>query len=527
MELRLLIWTFVLALTPTLLCAAWTSGIARHALSTSLAEAAADAGRALAVSVIDRVDADLTHNPTATLEALALDNRVAFAQVIDRDGRVCFDYSNDEHAWTAYELWRMRSGEAATREMGVPIFPTETGDLVVCQLPIWNLPRASRLIPDEPRQPRQLQGSVILAMRDPRMVSTLAHLVGWQLIAAGATCVAMLPAVLLVVRRWVKPLRELLVAASRLGAGERPEMVTTTTRDEVGMLTHTFNHMARSLYAARLRLQRANDLLEQQVEHRTAELQQAKQRLEEEIKDKNEFLRAVSHDLNAPLRNIGGMARMLLLKHRESLTDDVLTKLERISANVKTQSDLLGDLLELSQLRARPSKREAVDLNALIAQIRDNLAFDLERRGITLQIDETLPTLMADRNRMRQVFQNLLDNATKYMGDAPVKRITVACVTEPDFWHFTVADTGPGIAENDQQRIFQVFTRGRQDGRRDVPGRGVGLAGVKTIVECYGGRIWVESEPGKGSCFHFTIRRCKKSDASAPAADETVATSPL
>jgi len=187
------------------------------------------------------------------------------------------------------------------------------------------------------------------------------------------------------------------------------------------------------------------------------------------------------------------------------LCDDAVTKLQRINANVKTQSDLIADLMELSRIRSKPPKHELVDLQALVKGLRDELSYDLETNGIDLAILGVLPTITADRNRMRQIFQNLLDNAVKYMGDSDERKITVKFTREADELHFVVADTGQGIHEKDLPNIFDVFRRGTYSGSYEVPGRGVGLASVKTIVECYGGRVWLESRRGEGSTLHFTL----------------------
>jgi signal transduction histidine kinase len=226
------------------------------------------------------------------------------------------------------------------------------------------------------------------------------------------------------------------------------------------------------------------------------------------MKDKDEFIRAVTHDLNAPVRNIAGMTKMLIMKYREQLNEDALSKLERIAANARAESELLADLLELSRIRSQPGKTQRVKLTELVASIGEALAYDLESRGITLAISPDLPTLTADRNRVRQVFQNLVDNAVKYMpDDAPIKQVTVGCERDGEQTLLFVRDTGRGIADKDHERIFQVFQRARYSGDHATPGRGVGLASVKTIIETLGGRIWVDSEPGQGATFYFTFAR--------------------
>jgi signal transduction histidine kinase len=276
--------------------------------------------------------------------------------------------------------------------------------------------------------------------------------------------------------------------------------------------------MARHLHGACTQLEQANQDLENKVRARTAELEGLNHRLQLETRSRDEFFRAVSHDLSAPLRNIGGLASLLLARHQDLLAQDARAKLERIHANVQVQAAMIHDLLELSRIRTPGGPRRALGLTPLLAELRDSLSYDLERARVSLEVAGPLPTIVAEPNRIRQVFQNLLDNAAKYMLDAPVRRIRVSCETTERYYRFTVADTGPGIAPADLPRLFQVFQRGRGPAALRVPGRGVGLAGVKAIVESYGGTVGVDSTPGRGAAFHFTLdRRVVDRDAQAPA----------
>src|SRR5262249_22893443 len=157
----------------------------------------------------------------------------------------------------------------------------------------------------------------------------------------------------------------------------------------------------------------ANADLEDKVEQRTAQLETANRRLSSEIAEKEDFLRAVSHDLNAPLRNISGMATMLLMKHRESFDEDIIHRLERIQKNVEIETDLIGELLELSRIKTRRHKLEAADIDAMVRELRDVFENDLKTRGIDLIVDTPMPLLFCEKPRLRQVFQNLIDNAIK------------------------------------------------------------------------------------------------------------------
>ncbi len=238
---------------------------------------------------------------------------------------------------------------------------------------------------------------------------------------------------------------------------------------------------------------------------RTSQLEMANQRLSSEVAEKEDFLRAVSHDLNAPLRNISGMAAMLLMEHRDRFDDEIIHRLERIQKNVNVETDLISELLELSRIKTRREKMEMVETAGLVAEVEGLFESDLRGSQIALLVDTPLPVLHGERSRFRQVFQNLFDNAIKYMGDGPVREIHVGCAVRPTEAEFYVRDTGMGIDAEDQAKVFHVFRRGKNSAARNVAGKGVGLSSVKSIVETYGGSIGVESEPGRGSTFKFTI----------------------
>jgi signal transduction histidine kinase len=196
---------------------------------------------------------------------------------------------------------------------------------------------------------------------------------------------------------------------------------------------------------------------------------------------------------------------MLLVKHRDSFEDDIINRLERIQKNVEVETDLIAELLELSRIKTRRLKLEPVDLDVLAREVAEVFDEDLRERGIVLAFDNPLPRLNCERARLRQVFQNLIDNAVKYMGHGAVKEIHVGCTVRADEAEFYVKDTGIGIEPEDLDKVFYVFRRGKAAAVQNVSGKGVGLASVKSIVETYNGSIWVESRPGAGSTFRFTV----------------------
>ena len=331
------------------------------------------------------------------------------------------------------------------------------------------------------------------------------------LVGSGVTLTAaMLSSVL--VHRARRPLRELVDEVRAVTADRADAVSVSSDNEQIAELGVAFNEMVVGVRTHRANLAAANEELaqsvrglEQKIIDRTAQLEAANDRLSGEIAEKEDFLRAVSHDLNAPLRNIAGMVSMLMTKNRDSLPEDVVSRLERIRKNVDVESDLINELLELSRIKTRRQKLDRVDTEGVVWELRGTFENDLKTRNIELIIETSLPPLWAERARVRQIFQNLIDNAIKYMGEGTTREIRIGCdlsVTEAAFY---VRDTGLGIHPEDIDKVFFVFRRGRGEQSAKVPGKGVGLSSVKSIVETYAGQIHVESTLGSGSAFHFTI----------------------
>lgn len=352
--------------------------------------------------------------------------------------------------------------------------------------------------------------------------------VNWLVAGIGVVMVLIsLPVAYLIVYGIFKPIRQLVEATRRVGAGRLDCEVKVHRDDQIGELAEAFGDMVgkirmqrealasanskladanEQLAISNRKLSEANSALEQKVRQRTIQLETANLRLTHEIDEKEDFIRAVSHDLNAPLRNIAGMAAMLLMKHRERFNEDIIHRLERIQKNVEVETDLISELLELSRIKTRRQTMEKVDVEALVKDLSGVLEEDLQSNRITLLLDSPLPSLTAEKARIRQVFQNLLDNAIKYMGEnRPAREIHVGAVTGPDETKFYVRDTGIGIEPEDIDKVFHIFRRGKSSEVQKIPGKGVGLSSVKSIIEMYSGSIWVESKFGEGSTFFFTI----------------------
>jgi signal transduction histidine kinase len=345
--------------------------------------------------------------------------------------------------------------------------------------------------------------------------------VDWLVAGIGVAVLLMsLPIAYVLVHGIFAPIRQLVEATQNMAGGRMDVKLDIERNDLIGELATSYKEMVGQIRRKREELDAANGQLadanerlamsnrdlETKVQQRTHEYEAANARLTSEIAEKEDFLRAVSHDLNAPLRNISGMASLLLAKHKAEFSEGVIHRLERIQKNVETETELISELLELSRIKTRRQKIELVDVEAIIHDLGGVFEDDLRGKQIQLLQETPLPALVGEKSRLRQVFQNLIDNAIKYMGtQTTVREIRIGCIVRQDEAEFYVRDTGVGIEEGDVGRIFYVFRRGRGAAVNNVVGKGVGLAWVKSIIETYHGTIWVESMYGKGSTFRFTI----------------------
>jgi signal transduction histidine kinase len=212
-----------------------------------------------------------------------------------------------------------------------------------------------------------------------------------------------------------------------------------------------------------------------------------------------EFAAAASHDLSTPLRLIAGYAD-LLADRVDPGDPDAAMAMAGIRKGVDRMQSLVDGLLSYART-ADVGAVEPTNANEIVSETLQALQPDLEAAGAEVTVGE-LPVVLARPGQLHQLFQNLISNAIKFRSEKPL-RIEIAAYSEPGVWHFTVADNGIGIAQRDVVRIFDLFKRSRAV--RELEGTGIGLAVVKQIVERLGGGVWVESQPGEGSTFHFTL----------------------
>ena len=243
--------------------------------------------------------------------------------------------------------------------------------------------------------------------------------------------------------------------------------------------------------------------ISQFVARRRAE-ERLKQRAEELARsnaDLQQFAYVASHDLQEPLRMVASYTQLLARRYKGRLDDDADEFIGFAVDGATRMQHLIQDLLAYSRVGTRGKEFVATDTNVLVDRVVVDLAARIEETGAVVTRGD-LPTVVVDAVQLGQVFQNLIVNAIKFHGAQP-PRVRIDARTDGEYYLFSVADNGIGIEPQYLNRIFVIFQR--LHGQGEYPGTGIGLAICKKIVERHGGRIWVESQPGQGSTFNFTI----------------------
>ncbi|HJW27503.1 MAG TPA: ATP-binding protein [Rhodocyclaceae bacterium] len=249
------------------------------------------------------------------------------------------------------------------------------------------------------------------------------------------------------------------------------------------------------------KLQRMNEELEKRVEERTAELMHANEALLRSNLELQQFAYIAAHDLQTPLRSISGFAQLLHKEYAGHLDGNADDLIRRVVDNALRMRTLIQDLLVYSRIDSLGRPLRPVSLDHLFGEVVAALEPRISELRAEVTRDE-LPVVLGDRSQLAQVLHNLVDNGLKYHGSDP-PRVHVGAEPQGEEWVVSVRDNGIGIAPRHHRRIFDIFRRLHT--QQAYPGTGIGLALCRKVVERHGGRIWVESEPGKGSVFRFTL----------------------
>jgi light-regulated signal transduction histidine kinase (bacteriophytochrome) len=238
----------------------------------------------------------------------------------------------------------------------------------------------------------------------------------------------------------------------------------------------------------------ARDELEVRVQERTVELARSNAELEQ-------YAYVASHDLREPLRMLSSFVQLLAERYRGKLDADANGLIDSALDEATRMQTLIRDLLTYSRVGRAGKPLEPVSSEEVLDRVVHDLRQAIEESGGRVTHDP-LPTVRADETQLGELFQNLVGNALKFRRAEPPEAHISAALQESE-WLFSVRDNGIGLDMQHRDRIFMMFQRLHT--RQEYPGTGIGLALCKKIVERHGGRIWVESKPGQGSTFHFTL----------------------
>ncbi|UCC97480.1 MAG: hypothetical protein JSW66_16760 [Phycisphaerales bacterium] len=236
-----------------------------------------------------------------------------------------------------------------------------------------------------------------------------------------------------------------------------------------------------------------------ELEELNEDLESANRELTRTNKELQEFAYIAAHDLKTPLRAIGTLADWISTDYADRFDQQGKEQVRLLVTKAKQMAALIDDVLHYSSVGQSVQKSREVDLNPVLSEVIREID---PPSHIEVVVEQELPTIVCTETHIIQILQNLLGNAVKYM-DKPGGRIKVGCVEQDGFWEFSVADNGPGIDKRHFDRIFKIFQTLSTSDR--IESTGIGLSVVKKLVELNKGRVWLESEVGKGSTFFFTL----------------------
>jgi len=327
---------------------------------------------------------------------------------------------------------------------------------------------------------------------------------------------------LLTTRSIVRPLHALHKGTEIIGEGNLDYKVATNVKDEIGQLSRAFDQMTQNLKnsmhsicnldASNQQLRNHKQQLKsinRQLESEIAERKRIEEALEISNRELKDFVYVASHDLREPLRKISSFGQLLQQSLQEKLSDDERENLEFMIDGSDRMTMMIDGLLKYSRANTKDIVFETVDLNKIIEQLKElELGMLLEETGAVIEVPQPLPKVYADPVQIEQLLQNLIANGIKYRNEDVKPVIAIRAKNDSDSKvRIEVQDNGIGIAHEFSEEIFKMFKRLHSRGKYD--GCGIGLSVCRKIVDRHFGKIGVESEPGKGSTFWFTLSQAK------------------
>jgi len=257
-----------------------------------------------------------------------------------------------------------------------------------------------------------------------------------------------------------------------------------------------------------LHIENINNLanLERNVKKRTSELETTNKLLSDSIEEKDTVLKLVSHDLNAPLRNVIGLVESIQRKYKNQMDSGLEDRLGRIRKNVEKELNMIDEILTNFNSTENVDINQSIDMNNLLESILDELNYELTRKNVKIELDDKLPVCISNQAIMKHIFLNLIDNACKYLpSKRQGNRIKITHNYDKDYSIFQVIDNGIGIPDEKQEYVFDSYQRANTS-PDESGGKGLGLALVKNMVGKIKGEISFNSKEGQGTTFFIRFK---------------------
>ncbi len=366
-------------------------------------------------------------------------------------------------------------------------------------------------------------GWVLLAEVDKaEAFASIMRLRIYTIIMGIASAIVIIAIAILISKRVTWPIQKLVEGTRKIASGDLDFKIPTRSKDEIGYLATSFNDMTSQLGESKKQVEDYAQNLEQKVEDKTKEIKHMLDELTYKNKEMEQIIYVTSHDLRSPLLNIQGFSRELVkdveqirqklnenttssaVKEKlvETLEEDIPDALKFILASSSKMDTLLSGLLRLSRMDRVRIDIKQLDMNKLMSNVIGTHEYKIKESKVTCQIEE-LPSCSGDEAQINQVFSNLIDNALKYLVSDREGLINISGRSENGHIVYCLEDNGIGIEERHQDKVFEIFHR--LNPGDSVVGEGLGLTIVRKILDRHSGKIWVESEPGKGSKFFVSL----------------------
>lgn len=335
---------------------------------------------------------------------------------------------------------------------------------------------------------------LVVKMDTSEVLSSANRLRNDLLRASLVLLVAVVLAAILIARSVSRPIKELTKVSRVIAGGNLSARAGIETKDEIGELANSFNRMTDSLVEAKA-----------YAEKKRLEVEEQKELLEKANQELDSFVYTVSHDLRAPLRGVASFAYFLEEDSGNKLDSQGKDHLNEIRKGISRMEKLIEDLLNLSRISRIKNPYEDVNMNVLLDSVIERIKVDIKEHRVNLHIQENIPSVYCDKIKVAEVFLNLITNAIKFSSknNKENPKVEVGYSDENDYHKFYVRDNGIGIDPKYHNQVFGIFKRLHSD--KEYSGTGVGLSIVKRVIDDHGGKIWIESELGKGAIFYLTI----------------------